>query len=221
MRVDTAQNQTTNTTQIQSEERAKPKATVIKPDTKSNGFNNRKMLLIAGGVAITVTALLILRNHSAVPTAEASKQAERAANLQKSCIVAIQKESFVGTGEQIAKCGLQMVANDKDIEIKCDPQFVQETTEKYGLKNNVICDPTVKNNFNGSVIISARPSGGRFGGFGQVHIKAEHVSPYLETMLSLGNMDFTLSLNQDRVKKWEDDFQDFFRTITNATERGV
>jgi hypothetical protein len=213
MQINATQAQTTNLTQMRSEESTKPKATVIKPNTRCSGFfNNRKMLLIAGVVATTGIALFILMNNYATQAAEAAKQAaklaKRAANLQKPCIVATEKQLFAATREQIAKCGLQMMTNDvmtndDDIRIFCDPKVVQETAEKYELKYNLNCDETVKNTFSGKVLVKHRPSGDEIGVIGEDLVWAEKLSPYLERMLSYRDTDLTLTLNQARVKEWE------------------
>ena len=223
MNVSPTSDQTKNTFQIQQEVAMQPKAAVIKPNNGYSSFlNNYKVLLISGAVtAISVGLFILINNYTQAFYAakQAAEAAKRAANLQKPCLVANQKQLFLGTGEQIAQCGLQMVANDGDIEIQCDPQVVKEITETYGLKHNVNCDGTVKYNFNESVIIGHRPSGDRVGG-SEAEIAAEKVPVYLKWALSYGNNDFILTPNQARVKMWGHNFNTVLKALEKAKRSG-
>jgi hypothetical protein len=187
-------------------------------------FNKRNMLIIAGVIA-TLGIVLLGSNYSQQPT-EASREAanlqrsivtnqelspseaaKQAANLQRSCTVTNREKSLVGTGEEIAKCILDLFDNTDDIKINCNPQLMQGTIAK-GEKTDTLCDGVVKNNFNGHVIASVDHGG--------VRLKRNNLSKYLKEALEIGAKDFTITLDQDKVNKWSDNLNSIFESIKNG-----
>ena len=207
MSVNAAQNQVTNPKPIQPEALPKPAVVVVTPKISCRSFfNNSRKLLLAGAVATTSVVLFTLINKYLHEWEEAVKLAKTNARLEKPCIVANQKEFICGTKAQIAKCASQLFANSEDIEIKCDPQLVQDTVKALGLECKISCDETVKNNFTGHVFVTMMNN--ENDSFGASLVAAKQLSGFLEDHLVHTNDDLILTLNDAKVKEWQSHFVD-------------
>jgi hypothetical protein len=137
----------------------------------SRFFNTRNLLILAG--VVTAVGITYLGLNYAQHLSEAS---ELAANLQKSCVVTNQGQSFVGTREQIAKCGIDLFANIEQVMIDCTPEVVQKFAAKFPLRDTIFCDGTVKNNITGTVMVSSQNLSGAL-------FKMDQLSEYLKSVL--------------------------------------
>jgi hypothetical protein len=209
MSVSAAQNQVTNPNPIQPEALPKPAVVVFTPKISCRSFfNNGRKLLLAGAVATTSVVLFTMISKRLIEWEKATQQkweeavklAERNARLEKPCIVSNQKEFICGTKAQIAKCASQLFANSEDIEIKCDPQLVQDTVKALGLECKISCDETVKNNFTGHLVVTMMNN--ENDSLGESLVAAKQLSGFLEDRLVHTNDDLILTRNDAKVKRF-------------------